>query len=329
MLQATLLEGIKIVDFSRLLPGPLATKLLQRQGAKVFKVELGEKGDWLKFYPPNAGGHSPYYQELNDGKDVIRMDPDLQSSIDHVKQLIQAADIVVEQFRPGVMDGLGFGYQHCKNLKHDLIYISLTGYGQHTALCDRPGHDINFLAESGVLDLLKDSHGQPILPAVQIADIAGGTLGVTNACFAGLYHRAKTGLGIQLDVSIMEGLEPFLVFGKINDMKNGMHENFLSGGLVNYNIYKASDDQYLALGALEIKFWNKFCSLIGQEHWKREHLIQLTTEKFDKQAVVDLFESKPAAYWSKLAMEHDICLSLIAKNPVVTTQAFSKPTCIL
>lgn len=308
-----LLDGIVIIDFSRLLPGPLATKMLREEGARVVKIEFGKTGDWLRSFPTSANGSSVYFDALNEGKEIVEIDLKSEASKLKVAELIQSADVVIEQFRPGVLDAIGFGYNVCKKINPNIIYLSLTGYGQNTTKRNKPGHDLNYLAESGVLSMLRDENGRPIIPGIQIADIAAGSFFLVNACLGGLLRRSRTGTGICLDISMTDNLKPFLIFARALKEEGGdpYSPGFLNGGLVNYNIYQTSDGQWIALGALELKFWNKFCELIGKDDWKREQIEQLSIDKFDKQLVEKVFETEPADYWIKISQSNDVCLSKV------------------
>ncbi len=308
-----LLENIQILDFSRLLPGPLATDLLQQLGASIHKVEHPVKGDYTKLQPPMVNGESTLYTALNGNKQVSKIDFLMPEGLQQVKALIAEADVVLEQFRPGVMAQWGLGYEAAKAVKEDIIYISLSGYGQNGPYAQKAGHDLNYLALSGILGLTTDATGRPTLPGVQVADIGSGAYMTVNACLAGLYHRQRTGKGSYHDVSMFDGLLPLLTipatmhWGGVNPSE----ARFLSGALVNYNVYQTADKQWVALAALEMKFWNNFCQLTGHPQWQRQHQLELAVTVFPFQEVEVLFASKSLAEWLTLAQQADICLSPI------------------
>lgn len=307
------LDGITIIDFSRLLPGPLGTKILQEYGAKVIKLENGKNGDWLKYQPPLLNGQSVYYSFLNAEKEIRVLDFKDPVSKNEIHGLIETADVIIEQFRPGVLASIGFGFEACKRLCPDVVYLSLTGYGQTCGKKMRAGHDLNYLAESGILSEMKEANGKPILPGVQWGDIAAGSFPLVTACFSGLYYRMKTGNGIFIDVSIVDNLDPFTSFAKVRaaygQTDSGL--DFLTGGYVNYNVYQTGDGQWMALAALELKFWNLFCQIVRKNEWKRDHPGDLCIRKFDKRLVEDIFQSQDFTYWDMVSSEYDICLSPI------------------
>jgi len=306
-----LLDDITIVDFSRLLPGPLATDLLQQLGATVHKIEHPTKGDYTKMQPPMVKGQSTLYQALNGNKQVHQIDYLQPEGRQQVLSMVAEADILVEQFRPGVMEQWGLGYQAVKAAKADIIYVSLSGYGQTGPYAQTAGHDLNYLALSGILGLTTAPNGQPVIPGVQVADISSGSYMTVNACLAGLYHRQRTGKGSYHDVSMFDGLLPLLTipatmqWGGVNPAE----ARFLAGDLVNYNVYKTSDGQWVALAALEMKFWNNFCQATGHPDWQRQHQLQLSTKVFPHHEVVALFASKTLHEWLALAQQSDMCLS--------------------
>jgi crotonobetainyl-CoA:carnitine CoA-transferase CaiB-like acyl-CoA transferase len=312
-----ILQGVKILDFTRLLPGPLATQLLAQMGAEVIKVEHPKRADIAKGQPPFVNGSSTLYQSLNFAKDIRTLDYTQSPDKDKVLALIQSADVMIEQFRPGVMAQWGLAYEDLVKINPQLIYISLSGYGQDGPYAHLAGHDINYLAYSGMLSLNCDDQGKPIIPGVQIADIAGGSYGTVMACLAGLFQRSRTGKGAYFDVAMLDALVPLLAIPAAQQF-GGMDPytfNVLSGGLVNYNVYECADTRWMALGALEIKFWNAFCTLVGQPTWQRQQLLELSIQVFPKHEIEALFRTKTQAEWVALTekMALDVCLS-----PVLT-----------
>lgn len=269
-------------------------------GAKVHKIE-SIQGDWLKNLDDGI-----HYHQLNAGKEIHIVDFRSSTSKTFLTTLIAKADIVLEQFRPGVMKALGYDYDTCAKINSNLIYVSLSGYGQNGTMANKPGHDLNYLAEAGVLSLLRNRAGEPILPSIQIADVSAAFQTV-NACLCGLLQRSLTGAGCYIDLSIVDSIKPFLWFGESLDKSTTFQ--FLSGHLVNYNLYQSSDGKWFALGALELKFWNRFCELIQKPEWKRDELRELLVDKFDQNQVIALFQSKNSGYWLDLSDREEICLS--------------------
>jgi alpha-methylacyl-CoA racemase len=314
-----MLQNCTIIDFTRLLPGPLATHQLSLLGAKVIKIESPKRGDLAKFQPPFVDGVSSLYRMLNHRKEILELDYESPEGAAQVRDLLKKADVLIEQFRPGVMDALGFGYAEIKKINPSIVYISLSGYGQKNELAQTAGHDLNYLAESGLLSLNTDENGRPVIPGVQIADIAGGAYGATMACLAGLLAKVQTGAGGYYDVGMFQGILPFLTI-PASQAFCGLDPyamKVLNGGLVNYNVYQCADGEWLALGALEMKFWKNFCHLVGKPDWIRSNPLELSVHLFPKNEVDQLFLEKTQAQWLALAAGQDICLSPVRKLPEV------------
>jgi len=305
------LEGKVILDFTLLLPGPLATNILAQMGAKVIKVEHPKKKDDTRTFPPFVNDKAMLFTMLNHNKEELVIDYREGDGHAEIIELVKQADVVVEQFRPNVMKLWGLDYDSLKVINPDLIYLSLSGYGQEGEYSLHAGHDINYLAYTGVLDMMRDEQGKPVIPGVQIADIAGGSYMLVSACLAAMIQ----GKGQYVDVSVLDGLPPLLtismsqVWGDINPHEMKM----LNGNLVNYNVYKTSDNEWMALGALESKFWNNFCALVAKDDWKRENFWELSIHVFPYAEVQALFLTKTREEWVALSKGQDICLSPVLK----------------
>lgn len=304
------LNGVRVVDFTRLLPGPLATMFMAEMGAEVIKIEDSQSPDYIRTFPPFINGVSAYYLALNAGKYSVSVSfkDDKQRLID----IIKTADVLVEQYRPGVMDAMGLGYDAMKALNPRLIYIAITGYGQNNSNAQLAGHDINYLAASGILGLNKDENGKPVLPGFQLADVGGGSYLALTACTAALYERERTGAGKYISVSMANAVVPLLALPFASQQAQGHTITELGGGIANYNIYKCADGNYIAFGALEPKFWAGFCKAANKNEWlnriadmKAEAIAQL---KADLGA---LFLEQPAAYWEQLGTQADVCINQI------------------
>ncbi len=307
------LEGIVVLDFSRLLPGPLATKVLMGLGARVIRVEHPEYSDMARSQPPFEKGESTLFRTLNSGKESLVLNYTSPEGRATLFEWVAKVDIVVEQFRPGRMSEWGLGYSDLKAYKPDLIYASLSGYGQTGPYAQQAGHDLNYLAYSGLLDLNRDANGRPVIPAVQLADIGGGTYPLVQAILAALLQRERKRKGAFLDVSMLDGVMPMLTIPQ-SQLAGGWDPKsvpFLQGGLVNYNLYECGDGRWVALGALELKFWNAFCELVDRQEWKRTNQFELSIDLFPKAEVDRLFLSRSQSDWVKLAAGKDICLSPI------------------
>jgi alpha-methylacyl-CoA racemase len=307
------LKNIRILDFTRLLPGPLGTHLLAEMGAEVTKIERAAGPDYIREQAPFVDGISTLYHALNCLKSSMTIDFDKEEGRAKVLSLIQESDLLIEQFRPGVMKHWGLDYETLKQLNPQLIYISLSGYGQSGPFSQEAGHDLNYLAISGALDLLRDDNGKPVIPGFQIADIAGGAYRLQTACLAAVLERYRVGEGSYVDVSMTDGVLPLLTF-PLTQHWGGFDPRemrLLSGGLVNYNVYEAADGRWLALGALELKFWNAFCEAVEHPEWKRKQVFELSIHIFPKQDLEALFRTRTRDEWASWAMGKDLCLTAI------------------
>lgn len=263
------LEGIRVLDLSRLLPGPFLTMVLADLGADVIKIEDPRLGDYLRSMGPAKGGMSGRYWAVNRGKRSVALNLKDNSQRDQFLGLVETADVVVESFRPGVMDKLGIGYAQLSERRPGLVVCSISGYGQDGPYRDRAGHDLNYISLAGVLAMGGDAGGAPAMPGVQIADMAGGALWGLSGVLAALHKRAKTGEGSHLDISMAEGALALLAaeFGNLDctDKAASRGQETLNGGLACYQVYRTKDDRYLSVGGLEPKFWIAFNQTIGRK----------------------------------------------------------------
>jgi alpha-methylacyl-CoA racemase len=304
------LSGYRILDLSKLLPGPLATLWMAQQGAEVIKVESPTSPDPVRHYPPVKDGVSAFYAALNAGKRSVSVDYRSEDGKEALLRLVESADVVVEQFRPGVMEAFGIGYEVLRKRKPDIILVSITGYGQKGPMAAMPGHDINYLSYSGVLDGLRDSKGDPVIPQSQLADVAGGSMMALNATLTALLHRERTGQGQHVDVSMARNAAWLQMLRITEEQATGGYDAYLSGKLASYNVYRCADGKHVALGALEPKFWQRFCVLVGHPEWA----VRLP-EPTLKDDVAALFASHPMSHWTALLEHAEVCLS-----PVLTVQ---------
>ena len=306
------LTGVNVLDFSTLLPGPLATKLLYDAGAQVIKVERPGTGDDLRHYPPMQDGTSVSFQQLNGGKQSITVDLKDPAAIDMLKPLIKEADILVEQFRPGVMDRLGLSFQDVCEINSSIVYCSITGYGQSGPNEQKAGHDLNYLAESGMLSITGDGTGKPSIPPGLIADIGGGAYPAVINILMALRKAEKKGQASHLDISMIDNLRPWMWWAEAELMATGnapgMGENLLSGGSPRYQIYPTADGRYLAAAPLEEKFWQRFCELIDLDP-------ELRPGDADRikaiDAVTTIISSKSSTHWQQLFEGEDVCCSIV------------------
>jgi alpha-methylacyl-CoA racemase len=308
------LAGVKILDFTRLLPGPLATMFLADLGADVIKIEDPDNPDYIRGFEPRINGMSMLYLSLNRSKRSLAVNYLSAEGKEIIHNLVKNADVLVEQYRPGVMKELGFGYEELSKLNPRLIYVSVTGYGQDSSKAMEAGHDLNYIGIGGALGITGDDE-KVVIPGFQLGDIAGGSYMAMNAVTAALYQREKTGKGDWVDVSMTDAVVPFniLQFASYQGEKQniGRGDFQLSGSLANYNVYKCADGKFIALGSLEPKFWNKFCSKAGKPDWAERFLLKGEEATKLKGEVKDFFLAKRREQWLQYFKEEDICLTTI------------------
>jgi len=305
------LQGIKILDFTRLLPGPLGTHLLSQMGAEVIKIESPKRMDYSRFYQPQINGASTVFHTLNHTKKQLIVDYETHEGYQQIMKEIKTADVLVEQFRPGAMEGFNLSFETVKKINPKIVYISITGYGQTGEKKDAAGHDLNYMAETGLLSMNRDEHGKPVIPGFQLADIAGGSFMLVSACTSGLLAQRIRQKAQYIDVSLFDATLAIgaIAQGMLQGNADYNQMPFLSGLMVNYNVYECSDKKWIALGALELKFWNSFCDMVGYPSWKTSENADLMTGVFDKRQLEELFRTKTRDEWVTLAVNFDVCLS--------------------
>lgn len=306
------LDDIRILDFSTLLPGPFASLMLAEAGALVIKIERPGRGDEMRSYSPKVGADSINFALLNAGKKSIAIDLKATDAAARLRPLIAEADIVIEQFRPGVMDRLGLGYQALRVINPKLIYCAISGWGQNGPKAMTAAHDLNYLAESGVLGLSADSTGAPVVPPVLIADLAGGAYpAITNILLA-LRRRDRSGEGAYLDIAMGENLLSLAYWGLGNGFASGQWprggDALATGGSPRYQIYRTADGRYLAAAPIEDKFWDNFCAAINLGPRMRE----IDADEGEVLiAVAKIIAAKTAAEWSTIFANKDVCCSIV------------------
>lgn len=309
-LQRYPLAGVRVLDLSRLLPGPFATLVLADLGAEVDKVEDPGAGDYLRVMPPSTGGLGTAFQLLNRGKRSAVIDLKSPAGIEALRALVPRYDVLIESFRPGVMKRLGVGYEALAELHPGLVYCAISGYGQDGPLAHRAGHDINYLARAGVLGLTGPASGPPQVPGVQMADVGGGALFAVSGILAALHARSITGRGRFVDVSMCEGAMVFGTFGIAGAFGGdgyGPGEGPLNGGIAPFACYATRDGRAVALGALEPKFWMGFCASVGIEAGM-DALMPGPHQAEWKKRLADVFAQRTLAEWVAHAEAGDYCL---------------------
>jgi crotonobetainyl-CoA:carnitine CoA-transferase CaiB-like acyl-CoA transferase len=289
--------------------------LMADMGAEVIKIEIPQSPDYVRKFPPYLKGESINYQSFNRSKLSVALDYTNAEGLAQLVELIKKSDIFVEQFRPGFLKRFGLDYDTLKTINPRLIYVSITGYGQTGPYANLAGHDLNYIAYSGVLGTTGQAQTSPTMPGVQLADIAGGSYMSVIGTLAALHARHTTGLGQQVDVSMTDAVMPLL--SAVYSLYSGIGTSIprgqlpLSGGAVNYNVYACQDNKYIALGTLEPKFWSKFCLLVGQPDWQT----QMLAEPIIQAEVEALFKSQPASHWIAMGLEHDLLISPVYDLP--------------
>jgi alpha-methylacyl-CoA racemase len=308
------LSDIRVLDLSRLLPGGFCSLMLADFGAEVLKVEDTGMGDYIRWSPPYYEGaedsaKSALYLALNRGKRSIRLNLKEERGREVLLKLVKEHDVLLESFRPGVLDRLGVGYDRLREENPGLVYCAITGYGQDGPYRDRSGHDMNYLGLIGLLGLTGEKDGPPIMSGGQIADLGGGALMAAFGILAALHERERSGEGQLVDVSMADGALSWLALVAGRYLADGMvpkrGEPELAGGLVCYRPY-ACKDGWVTLGALEPKFWQAWCRGVG-----REDLIEKQFERPGSEAhaeVERIFLERTRDEWQQFATQNDCCL---------------------
>jgi alpha-methylacyl-CoA racemase len=303
------LDGVRVLDLTRLLPGPFATLVLADLGAVVDKVEDPHGGDYLRHMPPQLGDQNHAFLALNRGKRSMVLDLKRAEGRDALLKILRNYDVLIEQFRPGVLDRLGLSHTSLREQFPRLVIGAITGYGQTGPLAHRAGHDINYLARSGILGLTGPADGAPQPPGFQLADVAGGMWAVIGI-LAALRARDATGQGAVVDIAMSEATLPFAMaqFGAIaahGDALRGGEP--LTGGIAPYGTYRTKDARYVSLGALEPKFWKAFCSGVGLDS-DMTAMIPGDHQPALKQKLAAIFATRTRDEWTAFNTEHDCCL---------------------
>lgn len=308
------LEGVKVLDLSRYLPGPFCTQILADFGAEVIKIEDPQDGDLMRHVPPLVDGDSTGFITVNRNKKSLTLDLKKEEGKAIFLRLASMSDIIVDSFRPGVMDKMGLGYERLKEINDRIIYCAITGYGLNGPLRNVAGHDLNYMSLAGISDLNGIYQGMPAICGIQIADLAGGSLYGTIAILLALVSREKTGKGQLCDIAMMDGAISLLAlilgqwygWGKLPQRGNDV----FSGGYAFYQIYRTKDNKFVSLGALEDKFWASFCNKLS----KTDYIKQQHDVRHQRDIIKDIQETmlgKTRDEWVEYFADSDICLTPI------------------
>ncbi len=316
MLGAGALSGVKVLDLSRLLPGPYCSMILADHGAEVIAIEDRRfLGDGLFFDEINRNKrHMSLNLKSDEGKRIFF-------------KLAERADVVLEGFRPGVVKRLGVDYDSLREINPGLIYCSISGYGQTGEIHDDPGHDVNYLSTAGLLHLIGEKDNAPVIPGIQIADIAGGSMQAAIGILLALYQREKSGRGQYIDISMTDGVLGLLTLPRFLEKAYGetpvRSDTTLSHRYGCYNTYVTKDSRYIALGAVENRFWKKLCERLGkpeytQLQYDNEHRLEIISW------LRHTFNSENRDYWDNELAGLGACYSTIRSIDEILDDALFK-----
>ena len=310
------LQGIKVLDLSRLLPGPFGSMVLGDLGAQVDKIEDTSGGDYLRHMPPLIGDHASMFLTLNRNKRSAVIDLKKPAARDAFLAMVKHYDVVLEQFRPGVLDRLGLSHAALRAANPRLVICALTGYGQTGPLAKRAGHDLNYIARAGVLGFQGPEGAPPQVPGMQIADMGGGLWCVVGI-LAALAERARTGAGSIVDIAMIEASMGFALGGfgaSFSGVAPARGNDALTGGIAPYNTYESRDGKYVTLAALEPKFWMAFCTGVGLEA-DMTAMLPGPHQPALKERIALIFRTKTQTEWAAFGAANDCCV-----EPVLTPE---------
>lgn len=313
------LAGIRVLDLSRLLPGPMASLHLADLGADVIKIEDTGAGDYMRAMGGGGeeGRASYFYRAINRNKRSLALDLKRAEGREAFLKLAGRSHVIIEGFRPGVVDRLGVGYEAVRAVSPGIVYCAISGYGQDGPYVRRAGHDINYIGYAGVLDQVGTAGGPPAIPGLQIGDLLGGALTAVMGILAALLDARASGQGRYVDVSMADAVLAHAVFPLQAYLSAGRATprglDMLTGGLPCYNVYRTADGRFMAVGALEPRFWEVLCDTIGRPHLKARHDVAGAEAEAVRAEVAAVFAAEPQAHWVKMFADVDCCVT-----PVLT-----------
>jgi alpha-methylacyl-CoA racemase len=306
------LAGVQVLDFATLLPGPLATLMLAEAGAQVIKIER-PGGEDMRRFAPFWEGESAAFALLNRGKSSLVLDLKSEQGRSVLKPLLEKTDILVEQFRPGVMKRLGFGYDAVRAINPRLIYCSISGYGQTGPRCGEAGHDLNYIGNTGLLSLQPGPADRPVVPPALVADIGGGTFPAVINILLALRQREATGQGCHLDIAMSDAMFTFAWHALAEGQATGRYpengRSKLAGGSPRYQLYATRDGKFAACGALEDHFWSAFTATIGLNEALKD---DSRNPQATRDAIAAIMATKTAAQWRPVLAAADCCVTIVA-----------------
>ncbi|MBS3816054.1 MAG: CoA transferase [Candidatus Thermoplasmatota archaeon] len=305
------LEGIKILDMTRLIPGPYATMLLADLGAEVIKIEDPETGDYARDMEPSIGGEGAPFLMLNRNKKAIEVDLKKEEGKEIFMKLVEDADVVFEQFRPGVVEKLKVDYDSVREVNPDIIYCSLSSYGQTGPSKDKGGHDLNYASEGGLIDLTRSKDGKPAIPGFPISVMTAGLFSAFSIINALLDRELNDSGGEYIDISVLDCLISFSTGiawqPLLKEETPRARETELTGRYPFYDIYETKDGRYFALAAYEEKYWKNFCKLIGREELKDQQFSE--KKESIRKIIEEEFKKKSFEEWKKISKENEVMIS--------------------
>lgn len=307
------LDGVVVLDLTRLLPGAAATQLLVNFGADVIKVEEPAHGDYARQMPPFVGDDGAFFVVTNYGKRSVAIDLKDARGRDAFLRLAERADVLVEGFRPGIMGNLGLGYEELRRRNEGLVYAAITGYGQSGRYAASAGHDLNYLALGGLLGAFAGRGETPRVPGVQVADLYGGTAQAVIGILLALAARSKTGRGQAVDVAMTDGAMqlltvPLAEYAASRQGEEGVSD-ILSGRYACYNLYETRDGRWLSVGALEPKFWSALCRAVGCEGLILEQFVGGERQARVIESLARAFKLRDADEWLAQFGDEDVCVA--------------------
>ena len=316
------LQGIRVLDLTRLLPGPMATLQLSDMGAEVIKIEAPGAGDPARAMGPIPTELSQFFKVINRGKVLLRLDLKDPDQREQLLKIVATVDVVVESFRPGVMTRLGLDWDVMKRRNPQLVMCSISGYGQTGPMAAMAGHDINYLAVAGVLEQIAGFDGTPALPNLQIADLLGGAQTAVQGILAALLSVKMGGSGRHLDISMTHAVFASNVMPLVAVKNAGKPaapgNDLLTGGVACYQLYRTRDNRFVAVGALELKFWKVFCAVIERPEFATRHwMLGQAVGGADALAQIEelrrYFAQQTLAHWVEKFREADCCASPVLR----------------
>lgn len=328
------LQGIRVLDLTRLLPGPATTMHLADMGAEVIKIEDPGPGDYARNMGPMRHEVSQFFLAVNRGKQFLRLDLKDSAQREIFLNMVAEADVVIESFRPGVMKKLGLGWETLREKNPALVMCSISGYGQTGPFALMAGHDINYIGYAGMLEQNVGPDGTPALPNLQIGDLLGGTLTAVQGILAALLSAKMTGRGRYVDVSMTDAVfaHNIMPLAAINTTGNTPEPgcDLLTGGVPCYNVYRTSDRRYMAVGALELKFWEACCDVLERpdlkvRHWACGQEVGGADAMVVKTELDQIFAQQTLAAWTEKFATTDCCVTpILHAHEAITHPLFTE-----